>query len=573
MSDATNQETVDIANQILAELQQAARDGQLIENGYYATEADGRAAVVDGDTFKVVGSGTVAARLYRRVSSSASTLLAEFPSSQAIQVLQGLILSFDLLTEEVVISAVTDEEGGAHQIMTTLRTRDRVHEVRNGDDGIFDEEGGAPLLFQSGEAFIGPMHLRPASLPGVFVTNEEGEILKTLTDPGEAPAPAAKPGAFDAGGPYFLGDIVTAGKALHIDVASLLHARDRSDVGVTLYSKTTSAEQSSNQVLKVNAADYGPDAVLSMRDSVNPDARVNRPVKCVDIAQGAVTTPINVLVIGDSISNRQGPQFMQSMLSARGIPINWVGTMRSSGHPDLQYDTTGPLNEAREAWSTGNFVYSEPAEYCIPLAPGEESSYLAYTKLEQRNRNPFIRAAVAGDDPSIVRNGYVLDFANYQARFAAVGTTLATPDIVINLLGMNDLLRITDPATLYTTIVTNDQLLHSRLQAAWPGVKILRGCPGLPRTFARDQVWTQSLTQVIRAMRAASSGNGAVRFVPAWAFSDPASGYSLSAGSAVNDSGFVRSTLADITHPTGSNRTRLFESVAPYIPATHLGLI
>jgi hypothetical protein len=37
MSDATNQETVDIANQILAELQQAARDGQLIENGYYVS--------------------------------------------------------------------------------------------------------------------------------------------------------------------------------------------------------------------------------------------------------------------------------------------------------------------------------------------------------------------------------------------------------------------------------------------------------------------------------------------------------------------------------------------------------
>ncbi|UUC92455.1 SGNH/GDSL hydrolase family protein [Comamonas sp. C11] len=80
MSDATNQETVDIANQILAELAQAAKDGQLIQNDYYATEADGRLASADGDTFKVQGAGDVAAYLYRRTSASVSVLLATFPS-------------------------------------------------------------------------------------------------------------------------------------------------------------------------------------------------------------------------------------------------------------------------------------------------------------------------------------------------------------------------------------------------------------------------------------------------------------------------------------------------------------
>lgn len=84
MSDATNQETVDIANQILAELAQAAKDGQLIQNDYYATEAAGRAAVADGETFKVQGSGEVAALLYRRLSASSSTQIAEFPSVAAV---------------------------------------------------------------------------------------------------------------------------------------------------------------------------------------------------------------------------------------------------------------------------------------------------------------------------------------------------------------------------------------------------------------------------------------------------------------------------------------------------------
>ena len=84
MSDLTNQETVDAVNEILAELQQAARDGQLIENGYAATEAEGRASVADGATFKVVGSGDVAALLYRRISAASSTLLFSAPSSAAV---------------------------------------------------------------------------------------------------------------------------------------------------------------------------------------------------------------------------------------------------------------------------------------------------------------------------------------------------------------------------------------------------------------------------------------------------------------------------------------------------------
>ncbi|MEQ6474024.1 sialate O-acetylesterase [Comamonas sp. wu1-DMT] len=85
MSDATNQETVDIANQILAELQQAARDGQLIQNGYYETEAEGRSDVMDGDTFKVAVPGSPdAILLYRRISSAVSDLLAVLPSSAGV---------------------------------------------------------------------------------------------------------------------------------------------------------------------------------------------------------------------------------------------------------------------------------------------------------------------------------------------------------------------------------------------------------------------------------------------------------------------------------------------------------
>ena len=91
MSEVTNRETVEVANQILAELQQAARDGQLIQNGYYSTEAAGRAAVADGETIKVQGTGDIAAILYRRTSSTVSVKLAEFPTVSAAMATLGTI--------------------------------------------------------------------------------------------------------------------------------------------------------------------------------------------------------------------------------------------------------------------------------------------------------------------------------------------------------------------------------------------------------------------------------------------------------------------------------------------------
>jgi hypothetical protein len=62
----------------------AARDAALIQAGVYATEALGRAAVADGQAFKVQGHGDVAAYEYRRTNSDASVLIAAYPSASAL---------------------------------------------------------------------------------------------------------------------------------------------------------------------------------------------------------------------------------------------------------------------------------------------------------------------------------------------------------------------------------------------------------------------------------------------------------------------------------------------------------
>lgn len=63
---------------------ESARDAALIQGGVYVDEPTGRAAVADGQAFKVQGSGDVAAFEYRRVNAGASTLIATYPSKSSI---------------------------------------------------------------------------------------------------------------------------------------------------------------------------------------------------------------------------------------------------------------------------------------------------------------------------------------------------------------------------------------------------------------------------------------------------------------------------------------------------------
>lgn len=63
-----------------------ARDAAIAAAGpLYATEAEGRAAVGDGETFSVQGGGDIAAYQYRRISNATSTLITSYPASAAVQ--------------------------------------------------------------------------------------------------------------------------------------------------------------------------------------------------------------------------------------------------------------------------------------------------------------------------------------------------------------------------------------------------------------------------------------------------------------------------------------------------------
>lgn len=64
---------------------EAARDAAMVGADLYPDEATGRAAVADGEYFKVVSSDpNVASNLYQRVDAAASTFVTAYPSSKSV---------------------------------------------------------------------------------------------------------------------------------------------------------------------------------------------------------------------------------------------------------------------------------------------------------------------------------------------------------------------------------------------------------------------------------------------------------------------------------------------------------
>lgn len=82
-----------------------ARDAAMVGAVTYPDEATGRAAVADGAYFKVIGSGDVAAREYRRMSASTSELVAVYPNSEPVMRSASLSASYPFADENSVNNA------------------------------------------------------------------------------------------------------------------------------------------------------------------------------------------------------------------------------------------------------------------------------------------------------------------------------------------------------------------------------------------------------------------------------------------------------------------------------------
>lgn len=302
-------------------------------------------------------------------------------------------------------------------------------------------------------------------------------------------------------------------------------------------------------------------------DEVNLDTRHQATLSVVTppVAPGSLNTA-NVLMIGDSITNRQVAARMQAAATAKGYTLTYIGTINGAGIGQGASDATGPLGEAREGWEFGDFTYAVTDRVSI-IAPGGEAAYLAQSKDAKWPQNPFLRVATGGDDPSVVRNGNVFDFDFYLDRF-----TLADPDVVFIGLGTNDIRDLNSP-DLGPAITDGLTIMCGQIQAARPGTKIVIWFPPVSRSSDRDTLWSEYvevLSRLIKFVR--DQADVDIRLIPIWAMSSQEVGFSLAAGT-TSDLGIQTAVLSDAVHISSYNMARVAEILAASAAAVAQGAL
>jgi hypothetical protein len=521
----------------------------------YLTTAEGLAGTIAGGFFSVL-SVTAAGYvdLYQNVAGVAD-FKKRYPSTEAVAAIENIIRSTE---EPEDYLRITDEEGGIRMSASAVRLKTEFCEIGTGNGfGIIDNEGGMAIYADAEKAYLGPLEVRYMDYPAVLVCNENGEIISGL---GGTESISVRP----LESALMFGSVIAVaeGSPSNIYPSAMLSRREDDHLLTSgLFSLTTVASDS-GRTLAISDQ-YGPDAVLTLRQDGSSDARATLPLT-IKVAPKQVTPrPLTVLFVGDSIGNNQGALFLKEYLEALNYAPNFIGTVHGAAITS-RYDPNGPLGECRSGWQLGDYTFSK-SDRALIVQPSAEAAYLAMTKEDQLKYNPFLRAAVVGDAPEVVRNGYVFDVAFYQARFG-----LATPEIVINALGTNDATSL--PAEgFYSLCLANDTLFNRQVSAAWPNAKIIRTVPGTAIDPVRSSIWSGMYTHLIRAMKDAAALNNKVQVAPLWAMMNPDVGFPVPEVQPGSD-GFLRGTWFDPVHPGGASRREYYKAMAPFVAVAALNL-
>lgn len=188
---------------------EAARDASIVNSQTYVDEATGRAAVADGATFDVQGSGYVASYRYRRVNSTTSTLIATFPSKAFVDLIWSLF--YEQSSDEYA-AAIVDSLGGIALGLTAAGVLKTVSLTVQGSSGAIAITGtsdgidinGATLSAYTNDEWLFAL---PDPLGGIALgVKRTGEVFVGALSAASVSTPAATDDTIPA--PYYQSEIV-----------------------------------------------------------------------------------------------------------------------------------------------------------------------------------------------------------------------------------------------------------------------------------------------------------------------------------------------------------------------------
>lgn len=556
-----------------AELVQSIYDGTQLTSGVFADVATGLANTTDGQYFSVVSAEDAEYLILYLNNAGVAVEKKVYPSATVVED----ILSFIKESDQASVVSITDdlgfawgaikEEGFDLPGMEISPITEKVTRMSDPSGFIVWEDGPDSSSF-------GPAKFKYTADDGVWVLDELGFAWKDLLSKDSS---GLTPTQYPSVIPYIANTICGVdGVDLKLYPYSMFAKRnDVEPIRVTIAAETNPVIVSSTEEVVFSPKELAGNSKIyarSLRAPADNHTFLNVTVKSAPNPP-TVTPPVpKILLVGDSIGNHQGPLLINQFLTQWGYAPQFVGTYPSSIAESAPFNRLGAVCESRPSWSGAHFTYADPLK--LPIVPGQEAAYLAMTKPNMTNHNPFIRAAVTDDPANFVKNGYIFDAAFYQSRFS-----LETPTIVINALNTNDF-RDQTPETIYQAIYDADILMHTQFRAAWPDAKIIRCMPGAARASGvgardRDGMWASFYVPAIRAMMDAKAflNDPKITIASSWAFYSQEAGFVVETATTDSTTGAITGPLEDYLHPQGSTRRQYYQYLSGHVACAIVDLI
>lgn len=266
---------------------------------------------------------------------------------------------------------------------------------------------------------------------------------------------------------------------------------------------------------------------------------------------------MKVASIGDSLTEVYVFAHLIARLNALGITTTTLGTIDQTSNATGDADVVG---EGRGGTGLADVVYSKTGEMDPPSSP---AVYLAASSSAREDFNPFIREE-DGDDPSVVNNGYVFDYAYYIENYLAD----VEPDVVYIGHGYNDVTDNFYDRDEVDQIYTDDlqQVLNS-VRAALPSALIVVSFYSIGR-FTNNDRWDQNQWAALQATLESidTIADSNTIFIPGYCATGRDAGYQYDNVS-TDRTGLELVEKDDFTHPNAQGVREFGEVAAQFIAA------
>lgn len=456
----------------------------------YSTVAEGLAATDDGDQFQVIPENPEfsSGKKYKN-EGGVAVELSDPLSASALAAIDGRIKPAKTLGKAVAF-AVTDPATGQSPFLIMANEKGSVVNPH------FQEVEAAATEAMQDRVRVEPT---PQALAWAATqkkaNGDTAVLLGVRSTDGHILNPSFKV-LWDAvfGGTVSTGDLSEAnsiimhgpsiyaveGRSFDLFASSLLPNRNSGYGRSFALQSVNGSGQPLNLIwrdqVRVRADELGTSARLKLINDGIANTEFSKDLTVVMSAASKVATP-RVAMIGDSITN--GAHLMtEDRFDGYDVTPYFMGTRR----PTLSRDSWA---EGRGGWGATDFCYDRTTY--IPLPEGQEAGALA---AQTDNRNPFIRPEEVGDDPAMVRNGYIFDYRYYLDRFS-----MADPDIVVLNLGTNDIAQIglPDGPTRARDCI---DIIMAQIQAACPDAIIGIGMAMKGNSIVENPRWYQGYAQL-----------------------------------------------------------------------------